>query len=1589
MGGGGSFAYSGGGGAIGGAGGTGTRFDLGGIAGAGTGSGLNGAGHNGGGGSLYGGGGGGDSGGGGGGRVADLSGTDISGKTPGTGAVSVGTGAIISNRTYDFVGIGGGGGGGGYNTGGLAGSSGSLTLDAATLTVNRSILVGGAGGGAGGFGSGGGGGTGTLTINNGSTLTVSETLLIGGSAGGGDSGGAATGGNGGVGEVSVDTASSIVIGNGGGLIIGGAKGQAGASTAGGTGGSGTLNLSGALTFGSGATFTINSGSTFNLGNAVAGGTSAGAITGVSSLTNNGTINFNQSDANYTFSINIIGSGEMTKSGTGVLTLTGTNTFVGGTTINAGRLALGAGGALAPGGAVTLAGAGANFDISAASGNQTIGDLVGVAGSDVTLGTNTLTFGGTSTSLFAGTIGGTTGGIVKQGTGTQTLTGASAFTGATTISAGTLALSGAGSIASSSEVMVDGTLDISGTTSGATVTNLSGTSASGVVALGGQTLTVMQNSGAGFAGSITGSGMLLKQGSEVLHLSGDSSGFSGSTQVNAGSLKVTDTLGTTAGKLGGNVSVASGATLEGFGGTIGGAVTVASGGILSHVTPDAAAGGLTIGSLTLDAGAIINVGLMTPTISSGIFTTTGTATVNGTLNITDLPGYGVGVYRVFASGGVTDNGLVLGTPQIGGFVNALDVSASAVDVQVTVLNTSLQYWSANGTTRGGGGTWTSANLWLNAGGGASAWASQTGVFDRPAGIVAVDGTRGFGTLEFLTSGYEIQAGTAGALDLGAGGRLWAEGDATTATISAPIVGAGALTKIGAGTVILSGTNSYQGGTVLQAGTLRVSSDTNLGVASGGLTFTGGTLATAASFTTNRNVTLNGTGTFDVAGGTTLTAGGVISGAGALVQAGPGTLILTGANSYAGGTLVSGGMLQIGSGGTTGSIQGDVVVTGALAFNRSDTVTFGGLIAGTGSVEQMGPGTLVLTGANSYTGGTTVAAGTLVLGSSTAAGTGRILLSGGTTLGFTDGISIANALMPGGNVTFDLASGSATASGSLSGTGAVTYSGAGLISLTGDSSVFAGTTSVGGILSVNGTLGGSMNVLSGGTLKGNGTVGPTTVVAGGTIAPGNSIGTLTVNGPLTFSTGSIYTVEINPAGQSDLINVTGAATLKGATVSVTKAPGSYLPGTRYTILTAQGGVVGTFGAFSQDMPFIDLALSYDPGDVYLNVARNQVSFPNVAVTPNQISTAGAVEALGPSNALYNAVVSQTGVAGAQQAFNAFDGEVYPSAMSVFQNESLILRRAVLDRARVPVQAPGRAPLPYAAKAPAEPLAAGTDVLEVPGTPNAFWAQAFGAWGQIDGNGNAATISGNTAGVFVGYERTFAGTTGDWRLGFAAGYSSSSYQVDARSSFSSDNGHVAVYGGGTFGPLGLRLGAAYSWADISASRSVVFPGFYNALSADTSARTGQVFGEVGYGLSFAQVDLEPFAGLAYVNVDLDDFAEWGGPSALTSPGTSQGVTYSTLGARISVPFALGAIPTALKGTLAWQHAFDDTTPEALFAFRPGAQPFMVSGVPIATDAALVEAGLDMAFTANISLSLFYAGQLTETDTNNMLKGNFTLRF
>ena len=780
--------------------------------------------------------------------------------------------------------------------------------------------------------------------------------------------------------------------------------------------------------------------------------------------------------------------------------------------------------------------------------------------------------------------------------------------------------------------------------------------------------------------------------------------------------------------------------------------------------------------------------------------------------------------------------------------------------------------------------------------------------------------------------------------------------TTLGLTSAVSGSGGLTKTGAGTLTLSGINTYLGGTAIEQGTLQVGADAALGDIAGGLTFNGGTLATTATFDTARTVNLSGTGTFDVFSNTVLGLTGEVSGPGGLAKVGAGTLILSGATSYAGGTAVSGGRLV----GDAGSIRGDIRNAATVEFAQESDGSFAGNIGGlggtNGSMVKSGAGVLTLTGTSTLPW--TVAAGGLV----------------STTTLFTGDLTIAE----GASMTFDQGFEGSYA-GTLAGAGGLLFTGGGLVTLTGNASGFTGTSLVENFtLRLDGTLGGTVVLGDGGRLAGNGTVGSTTVQPGGTLAPGNSIGTINVAGNLVLQPGSTYEVETEPGGTAaDLIHVTGTATLAGQVLHV-GLDGTYAPQATYTILTADGGVAGTFDGVASTFAFLDPTLGYTATSVLLTLARNEASFPSVGQTPNQRAAAAGVESLGSGSTVYDAVVGLD-AAGAAQAFDALSGEIHASLKTGLLEDSRFVREAALARLQ------------------ALPAAGGANAPKADGNaadaPFAAWTQGFGSRGSTDGDGNAAGLDRDTAGLFIGGDARL-GDTG--RLGLLAGYQNSSYDAGGRAaSADADSYHLGVYGGAGFLGLNLRGGAAYAWSGIDTARNVAFTGFSERLTGSTDARTAQLFGEAGYEIRTGWAAFEPFAGLAYVNVSTDGYTERGGAAALAVGGDTTEVTYSTLGVRASaeLPAAFGS--AKVSGVVGWRHAFDAPDPAAINALAGGAA-FAVSGVPIAEDVAVIGAGLEFDLGAmpelgvtGAKLGLSYDGQFGSGVSENAAKARFTLTF
>ena len=237
--------------------------------------------------------------------------------------------------------------------------------------------------------------------------------------------------------------------------------------------------------------------------------------------------------------------------------------------------------------------------------------------------------------------------------------------------------------------------------------------------------------------------------------------------------------------------------------------------------------------------------------------------------------------------------------------------------------------------------------------------------------------GSGNGLFDLAGYGATIGS-----LSGSGPVWNSGAAVTLTIGGDnsnqnysgVLGTSttpaniALTKIGSGTQVLSGSNIYTGVTNINAGTLEFAHQASL--------YAG----TTASWTV-ANITVLPSATLALSVGTPLPA---YFDSGALT-----TLLGNLAGSTATSGLENGAILGL---DTTNAAGGTFTYANVIANTSSGGTNSLGL-------AKLGTGTLVLTASNTYTGGTTLDGGVLSLGNSGAVGSSGTITFGGGTLQFT--------------------------------------------------------------------------------------------------------------------------------------------------------------------------------------------------------------------------------------------------------------------------------------------------------------------------------------------------------------------------------------------------------------------------------------------------------------------------------------------------------------------------------------------------------------------------------------------------------------
>ncbi|GGI22480.1 autotransporter [Bradyrhizobium guangdongense] len=1186
-----------------------------------------------------------------------------------------------------------------------------------------------------------------------------------------------------------------------------------------------------------------------------------------------------------------------------------------------------------------------------------------------LGANELTVGSDNSSTeVSGVISGAGGSLVKTGTGTLTLSGANTYTGGTTINGGTLQLGsagGVGSIVGTVNVDSSGTFDVfNADTSGiTTITN-------------GGLLNFRNSSTAGSA-TITNN--------YYLYLWDTST---------AGSAIITNNryLGFHNLSSAGSATITNGSTLSFYEASTAGGATITNNSAGATSFYDTS----TAGSATI----VNNSGGSTTFYGTS---TAGNATINndGSVNFNQTSTAG--------SAGITNNGTLsfdhASTAARATITNNLSMAFAGFSTagSATITNTYNLIFRDNSTAG-------SATITNNAGGttffrdNATAGNAQlinnaaNAVFDfsgssRPngdhklsAGSIAGNGTFLLGANELTVGGNNLSTAVSGVI---------ADGGSFGGT-------GGSLVKTGTGTLTLSGANTYTGGTTFADGTVSVSSDANLGDLAGSLTFNGGTLqVTGTAFTaTARTINWGAAGgTFDIADAANdFVVSQSISGS-TLTKTGAGTLTLTGAAGFSGATVSAGTLAFLNSSAGSADITNNAQLAfyghstaGSAIINNSGNVLFDGsstagnaqLIHTTSSAvidfNTPGPGSDGKISAGSIAGG------------------GHFNLNG-------------EELTVGGNNLSTTVTGVLTGNGSMTGTSLVKV-GTGTLTLAGINTYTGATIVNDGTLAVNGSIASSssLTVNSGGTLGGTGTVGNTTIASGGTLAPGNSVGTLSVSGNLAFSAGSFYRIEVSTTA-ADRTNVTGAATLTGATVQAVAIPGSFRSQT-YTILNATGGLGGTqfaglsvSGSFS---PARNPHLTYDLNNVYLVLDPGTIVLP-AGTGANQSNVAGAINGAvaggGTPPAGFDALLNmgqpqlnhglsqvsgQPGAAGTQASFNAM--QQFVGMLDPFGGGS--------DGERGGTAGDGGT-LGYASTAPNDAKVRGAYAAVTPRDASGEAVdRRWGVWAS--GYGGASTLSGNAAaGSTTTSSRIYGTVVGaDYRvspntlIGFALGGAGYNFALwDGLGGGRADLFQAGFYGRHNFGPAYLSAAFAYGWQDVTTDRTVTVAGT-DRLTANFKAST--YAGRLESGWRFVPIlassfGVTPYAALQATMVHLPSYAETAlvGSNQFALSYTAQDTTNvrTELGARTDQRFLVNDGLLTLRGRLAWAH--DSNTNRfvnAAFQTLPGAA-FAVSGAQPAADSALVGGRAEMKWRNGVSLAGTVDGEFSRSTQTYTGKG--TVRY
>jgi autotransporter-associated beta strand protein len=746
------------------------------------------------------------------------------------------------------------------------------------------------------------------------------------------------------------------------------------------------------------------------------------------------------------------------------------------------------------------------------------------------------------------------------------------------------------------------------------------------------------------GAVTGGGAVVKNGSGVLVFSSTANTFSGGLTVNGGTAAIA------------SAALAAGGTASSFGT---GRITVNSGGTvflnINATNSGTMANSWTLGGGTLRVqdGATVYSGGVTVSSASVIEEFWGdTQTFNGVISGAG----GLTFRRVIGGSAETPVFLLNGANTITG-----TITAGAGAIVRTGTTNALGNTSAGTVVQSGG----ALDLFGKAIGNENVTIAGTGVSGTYGALVSTTGTASL-------AGNVTMAG-----DSSIGG------NGTQLTLSGVISGSAALTKVGTGITILSGTGTYTGATTVSDGTLRIAAASALG-------------PNPTVLVTNVDTTASNDNALQLSSGITVGAGKTVTlrntGTGNFGNARSYLDNISGTNTWAGDVRVEGGSnqglrSQAGLLRVTGSLtnSGTLPTQGIFIRGNANGEMLGLIALGTASLFKTDPGTWTVSSSGNTHGALGAAHGilvanannafdptsTLTLGQATSSGTFTVnagfaqefaaIVVGSSTsaTGYTQIINGGGSISTGSTAKTLTVADNAGAddiaiSAGIVGTGTFVRDGAGTLVL------------------VSNTISAPLR-LDAGTTRGEFTAATVAVNTGATLMPGGlaTSGTITT-GALAFDAGTQTLAYTLGNGVSDLIAVTGSnglTTSGGLATFAFTAAGALTSGSTYDLITYVGTSPGLAG-FTTTTPghatgtLVDTgsAIAFtitDAGRVIWTGSTNNVW--DVNATPNWKlqSTDASTTFLQGDNVLFNDTGANTSV--------SLTGTVQPSVLE-FDNSTV---------------------------------------------------------------------------------------------------------------------------------------------------------------------------------------------------------------------------------------------------------------------------------------------------------------------------------